>query len=63
MIGPQMPDYALPESIQFFATCFSPHFPLSYRKDGMKVKKIKGLAQELATARKIPNFCSGEFWT
>ena len=33
-----------------------------YRKDGINVKKIKGLAQELATAKKTPNFCSGEFW-
>ena len=34
-----------------------------YRKDGINVKKIKGLAQELATAKNTPNFCSGEFWT
>ena len=48
--------------LHFFSHCVKDeNFP--YRKDGMNVKKINGLAQELATAKKTPNFCSGEFWT
>ena len=35
----------------------------AYLKDGINVKKMNGLAHELATARNIPSFCSGEFWT
>ena len=35
----------------------------NHLNDGMNVKNINGFAHEFATAKKIPSFCSGEFWT